>query len=163
MGEGHLSNVSLSLLGGALTQRRQAEKLLACNEQTAPHGLTLTANQAEALTVTQEETLKVTGRVEFGCGVTERLIFAFCDSPYITQENYEATLHELIEMFYAFKNETADEVGDDALIDVMKEAFDGECCGSVELLSGTALPAFVKARKACGSPFENGEAFDDEP
>lgn len=41
---------------------------------------------------------------------------AFCNSPYISNENYEDTLHELIGMFYDFKNDTWDAVTDDELI-----------------------------------------------
>lgn len=89
-------------------------------------------------------TLRKTGRIELGDGVAPKLAAAFCDSPYVTKENYEETLHELIELFYGFKNETYDVVGDDALIGYMKRAFDGECRGSLELLSGSVLPALAR-------------------
>ena len=89
-------------------------------------------------------TLRKTGRIELGDGVAPKLAAAFCDSPYVTKENYEETLHELIELFYGFKNETYDVVGDDALIGYMKRAFDGECHGSLELLSGSVLPALAR-------------------
>jgi hypothetical protein len=42
--------------------------------------------------------------VEFGRGITKMLIEAFCDSPYIYQDNYEMTILELLESFYYFKN-----------------------------------------------------------
>ncbi|MDO5785769.1 MAG: DUF6323 family protein [Eubacteriales bacterium] len=114
---------SLTLMGGALIQREPVDTLLACNEKTATYGLALTAQQAIALSNTQEDTLKKTGRIEFGGGVTHKLILAFCDSPYISQINYEDTLHELIDLFYSFKNETSDRVSDDALVAYMKKAF----------------------------------------
>ena len=41
------------------------------------------------------EALKNTGRIEFDEGILKKLIEAFCDSPYIMQNNYEETLEEL--------------------------------------------------------------------
>ena len=127
-----------------LLQKRQADALLECNAETSAHGLRLTPQQALALARTQAETLRKTGRIELGDGIAPKLAAAFCDSPYVTKENYEETLHELIELFYDFKNETYDVVGDDALIGYMKRAFDGACRGSLELLSGSALPALAR-------------------
>ena len=37
-------------------------------------------------------------------GVIEKIILAFCDSPYISMHNYEETIHELLEIFYYYKN-----------------------------------------------------------
>lgn len=127
-----------------LMQKKQADALLERNGETAAHGLRLTPQQALALAQTQTVTLRKTGRIELGDGVAPKLAAAFCDSPYVTKENYEETLHELIELFYGFKNETYDVVGDDALIGYMKRAFDGECRGSLELLSGSVLPALAR-------------------
>ena len=125
-----------------LMQKKQADALLERNGETS--GLRLTPQQALALAQTQTETLRKTGRIELGDGIAPKLAAAFCDSPYVTKENYEETLHELIELFYGFKNETYDVVGDDALIGYMKRAFDGECRGSLELLSGSVLPALAR-------------------
>lgn len=63
---------------------------------------------------------------------------------YISNENYEDTLHELIGMFYDFKNDTWDAVTDDELISFMKKAFNGRCRGSLVLLSSEALPQLSK-------------------
>lgn len=127
-----------------LMQKKQADALLERNGETSAHGLRLTPRQALALAQTQTETLRKTGRIELEDGIAPKLAAAFCDSPYVTKENYEVTLHELIELFYGFKNETYDVVGDDALIGYMKRAFDGECCGSLELLPGSVLPALAR-------------------
>ena len=67
----------------AVSLQREAETILACNEQTAAAGLTLTPAQAAALAQTRAESLRRTGRVEFGGGITQALIRAFCDSPYL--------------------------------------------------------------------------------
>lgn len=158
-----LPDFALTLFDSALAERKQTDTILACNEKTTAYGLALTEQQAMALANTRADTLKKTGRIEFGGGVTHKLILAFCDSPYISQGNYEDTLHELIDLFYSFKNETSDHVSDDALIAYMKKAFNEECRGSLALLAGNALPALArKINERRGvDPFEKLEATDD--
>ena len=128
----------------ALTIQNMKKKQLAmeikkCNEITMKYGVTLSDTQIENLINKRFESLKNTGRVEFGDGILKELIEAFCDSPYIIQENYEETLEELQDIFYFFKGEAMDQIADDELIEFMKEYFNGECQGSIEYLSGTNL------------------------
>lgn len=106
--------------------------------------IVLTGQQSLALRQTAAGVLKQTGRVEFGPGAVDPIIEVFSDSPYITRDNCEEIFSELITLFYTFKNETLDRIGDEALIRYMKKAFDGECCGSIELLESRALPALAK-------------------
>ena len=106
-----------------------------------------TGQQALALRGTAAQALKRTGRIEFGPGAVDPIIEAFSDSPYLTRENCEDALSQFIMLFYTFKNETLDRISDDALIRYMKKAFDGECCGSIELLDSEALPALAKGIK----------------
>jgi hypothetical protein len=96
------------------------------------------------LVETRSISLQESGRIEFGSGVIEKIIKEFCDSPYIYMQNYVHTLHELIEMFYYYKNETMDLIADDDLIKHMKSAFDGICQGSLDLLSGRELYRLAK-------------------
>ena len=148
--------------GGALTQARQVESLLECNAATAAYGLQLTPAQAQALLDTRSGALRKTGRVELSGGILEQLILTFCDSPYLTRDNYEAALHTLVDLFYHFKNETEDRVGDAALLTYMKRAFDGQCRGSLELLAGTALPEMArKLRERYASPLPQQEVTND--
>lgn len=128
----------------ALTIQNMKKKQLAmeikkCNEVTMRYGVTLSDTQIENLINKRFESLKSTGRVEFGDGILKELIEAFCDSPYIIQENYEETLEELQDIFYFFKGEAMDQIADDELIEFMKEYFNCECQGSIEYLSGTNL------------------------
>ena len=128
----------------SLAQKQNAEALLALNEKTAQYGLTLTEAQAASLAETQSAELKKAGRIELGGGMAEKLVLAFCDSPYVNTANYEQTLHELFECFYAFKNETSDVLSDKTLLIFMRNAFDHVCGGSVEQLSGTVLPDLAR-------------------
>lgn len=124
----------LAALNAGGLQPQTEQDILAKNAHTASHGLTLTAAQAAALAQTRTESLAKSGRIEFGGGMVGRLIDAFCDSPYITQEQYEESLHTLIGLFYESKTQTRDRVSDDALIQFMKTAFNGTCHGSFALL-----------------------------
>lgn len=122
----------------ALTQRRNEQSIMECNDTTAEYGLVLSAADVRDIVTARDDALTATGRVEFG-SIVERLIYKFCDSPYIMQSNYTKTICELTEIFYIFKNETLDAFTDDQLLDIMKEAFDGSCAGSTELLASREL------------------------
>lgn len=144
-------DLRLTLLsGGELTAAAQTREILACNDDTAAYGLQLTPRQAQALLETCSAALRKTGRVELGGTILRRMILTFCDSPYLTPENYEETLHQLADAFYYFKSETQDRVGDEALLRYMKQSFDGPCHGSMELLTGTALPDMARRLRAGG-------------
>ena len=137
------NNFSLTLLSAAQSDE-QTKLILAQNRFTASHGLSLTPSQALSLEKTRIQALEKNGRVELSRGITDKIIRKFCDSLYISRDNYEEVLHELIEIFYSFKNDTLDRVSDERLLDYMKNSFDGECRGSLELLAGDALVSLVK-------------------
>ena len=141
-----------SLGPGELQKLAAAEELRTCNDFTARFGLTLTEAQIWTLVEKKSEALKDTGRVEFGGGILKKLIWEFCDSPFITQDNYEETLSELLDSFYYFKNESMDIISDDELISLMKEYFDTVCQGSLEYMSGTALDDLCRSARNGGTP-----------
>ena len=130
---------------GALTLAKDAQKILMHNEKTVQYGLVLTQQQAIELLQTQAEEQRYHGRLEFGEGPVGKLIEAFADSPYITRQNYAATLHALIETFYYYKNETEDKLTDDELIEYMKKFFNGSCEGSIELLNSRELDSLARS------------------
>lgn len=134
----------LELFGGQAMAQYAMRDILRCNEETEAYGLVLTREQALELVETRSTALKDTGRVEFGEGVIGKLIRAFCDSPYMAPRNYAATLHSLVELFYAYKNETLDRLSDDELIGYLRGWFDMPCQGSIELLAGTVLDWFAR-------------------
>lgn len=151
----------LELFDSGLVQKRVISEVLKMNEETEKYGLTLTEQQAAALVKTRSDSLENTGRIEFSGGVIDKLILAFCDSPYITQQNYEDSLHELVDIFYSFKNETLDRISDNYLIAFMQKSFNGTCCGSLELLSGRELPALAR-KLNCIHVKDLSEEIDDE-
>lgn len=130
---------SFSLGPAKLQMLKETQELRDSNEFSIKYGLSLSENQIQNLAQRRFETLKDTGRIEFGEGILKKLIYAFCDSPYIHQQNYEETIIELQDAFYYFKNETDDRLTDDELIEYMKDTFDGKAQGSVEFLTATSL------------------------
>lgn len=126
-------------------QKSQAmAELRDSNYLTGRYGLKLSETQITNLVTQRFEVLQSTGRVEFGAGVLPKLIEAFCDSVYITQENYEESIATLQELFYFYKNESLDSFSDDELIDFMRSNFDGPCQGSLDYLGDTSLEALCR-------------------
>ncbi len=114
------------------------------NEYTDRWGLSLTEEDTKLLLSDRKETLAAQRRIEFGEGILPKIIFTFCDSPYIYQDNYVDTIGRLQDIFYLFKNESLDEVSDDELLSYMKEQFDGPCEGSLDYLEDTSLEEFAR-------------------
>lgn len=127
-------NEQFSLIPGPIAQKFAVNEIIQCNQLTSSYGLTLNETEAAELAATRSETLEKVGRIEFAGGTINKLIMEFCDSPYLSRSNYAETLNDLVETFYYFKNESLDELDDDELISYMKQAFDGRCQGSVDLL-----------------------------
>ncbi len=132
----------LAPLSAQLSQTKNA--LRRCNEITQKYGLSLSENEMEQLAKARFRALHETGRVEFGEGVLDKLILAFCDSPYLEQDDYAQTLHDLQELFYHFKKACREELRDDELIAAMKLIYDEAGCGSLELLSGVEYETMLQ-------------------
>ena len=137
--DNYKSNFALDTISGSLMERQTADRILACNEKIRKYGLVLTEQQALALIETRTNALKENKRIELNGGIVDKLILAFCDSPYIEKDTYTDVLQELICLFYDLKNNTWDTVPDDDIIQFLKSAFNTRCHGSLELLSGEAL------------------------
>lgn len=129
-------------------QEALVNSLMAFNEKTESFGLSLSYEEAKELVAVRNDSLKSSQRVEFGESILPKLIYQFCDSQYITQDNYLQTLAELQDIFYQFKNEAEDNLTDDELFTFMKEQFEEVCTGDIEYLAGTCLDKFAEAIRA---------------
>lgn len=109
-------------------------ELLELNEKTKEYGLVLTPQEIERMMAARSQILYGYGRVELSIQVTKELIESFSDSSFIQQESYADTLNELHEIFYYLKNETEDRISDRKLLYRMKEMFEDDCEGSLDLL-----------------------------
>lgn len=151
-----------------IVQKQATDEIVGYNAYTGQYGLVLTPAQAAELVETRTLALQETGRLEFGSGVIGRLIKAFSDSPFLFMHNYVQTLHELIDIFYYYKNETLDLISDNDLIDFMREAFNGRCQGSLDLLAGRELDRLAHSLRfglpapACDDADEGGDDEYDE-
>lgn len=128
--------------------------LVSFNKLTKKYGLSLSETDAKALIESRNESLVRHGRIEFGMGILDRIIFAFCDSPYLTQENYAETIHDLIEIFYYFKSDTFDTLDDETLIELMKTNFNEGCEGSVDLLAMKDLETMARSLREGNASFK---------
>ncbi|MEA4964545.1 MAG: DUF6323 family protein [Oscillospiraceae bacterium] len=136
------------------------QELRICNQFSEKYGLALSESEIQELVSCRAKALQDTGRVEFGGGVLPKLVYAFCDSPFLDQENYEAILAELQDAFYYFKNESVDRISDDELIDYMVQVFNGRAQGSAEYLTGTSLEELCRYARDGWDPYNETEAGD---
>lgn len=130
--------------------KHELQQISKINEKTDRFGLTFSEKQIKDLVVREKDTLHEQKRIEFGEGILPRLIYEFCDSAYISQDNYFETMSKLQEIFYFYKNESMDQMSDDELLCCMKEAFEGECKGSLEYLEDTVLEKIARNLRANG-------------
>lgn len=142
-----------------LGQQNQVQGIIKTNQYTKKYGLQITEQQAQVLATERKASLKEQRRVEFGEGIMPKLIYAFCDSAYLTQENYTDTLAQLQDAFYLFKNEMLDEITDDELIHFMKEQFETICFGDMDYLVGTCLENFAEAIRAGYNDYQNTDGY----
>lgn len=150
-------------ISSSLIRKQAIEEIQKCNEFTAQFGLTLSYADAIELVETRDFALKSNGRIEFGGGAINKIIKEFSDSSYIMKYNYVEILHELIEIFYFYKNETLDLISDDDLIKFMKDNFDGKCQGSLELLSGRELANMARnLRYGYALDYSEDPLYDEE-
>lgn len=126
-------------------QKQEVKHILDCNQATGQYGLALSEEDAALLLTGRTASLREHRRFEFSDSILSSLVFTFCDSPYLNQDNYRDTLIELQELFFIFRNECMDLLTDGELLTFMKEQFDGVCFGSLEYLSGTCFERFSKA------------------
>lgn len=136
------------------------EELRQCNAISGQFGLALSDPQIQALLKHRFSALRETGRMEFGQGILPKLIYAFCDSPYISQMDYEDILLELQDIFYYFKNESMEQISDEELIAFMKSVFDGRAQGSLEYLSGTSLTELCRYAREGWDPRRDSGSGD---
>lgn len=129
---------------GNVVKQLNLGDVLACNEETKKYGLIFSAAEAQALIEARNQSINYNGRVELSIDAVKKIISVFCKSTYINQDEYAETINELVDIFYAMKNETEDRVGDDELIDIMYTCYNGSCKGSLDLLRNREMAIFAK-------------------
>lgn len=145
----------------AQQQKQEMARVLECNQKSEKYGLILSEEEANKLILSRKASLAENQRVEFAEGILPKIIYYFCDSQYINQDNYADTLEQLQELFYLYKNETMDELTDDELLDFMRAQYDEVCFGDMDYLSNTCLERFARATRS-GSKSHMQSRLQDE-
>ena len=129
----------------ALQNRVFASELIALNETTQKHGITLSKRDCADIAEFRAEALTESERLEIGAGAAGRIIEEFCDSGYVDQHNFRQVVEDLLECFYTIKNETEDRVSDDAIMEFLHYLFETAVGGDTsKMYESTALDEFVK-------------------
>lgn len=131
-----------------ISEEAQQRELLAANEYTKPYGLALSEEDIRVLLMERKHILQTERRVEFANSILPQIIYTFCDSAYISQEDYREALIRLQEIFFLYKNEMQDEITDEELLNFMKEQFETVCFGDLDYLAETCLEVFAQAIRA---------------
>lgn len=128
----------------ALREEKIEKEILSLNEKARQYGLILSEKGAKALAEAQKHALKSNGRIELENGIAAKMVDAFCSSPYLSQDSFESTVSELIEIFYQIKNDTNDTVSDDDIVSFMAHSFNTVCGGSLQMLAGQEASRLIK-------------------
>lgn len=144
-----------------MAKETQIREIYHTNEYTKEYGLLLSREDTQLLIQEKNEALKKEKRVEFGETIMPKIIYAFCDSPFMNQVEYLEVLIRLQEIFYEYKNEMRDEITDDELLTFMREQFDQVCCGDLDYLEGTCLDLFAQAVRAGYNGHMQSEGKDE--
>lgn len=127
--------ISILNFGPSMLDETNINELLEVNEEIKKSGIALTLEDAKQIINVRNKVLQGYGRIELSFEVTKKLIKVFGSSTFINDKNYMYILNDMQETFYYLKNETEDRLGDDKLIELMKDLFENYCEGSVELLN----------------------------
>lgn len=144
-----------------LQEQDQLSKVIKTNETTERFGLSLTEQDARAILEERKDLLVEQKRIEFGEGITTKIIYGFCDSDYIHQSDHVDTIIRLQEIFYLYKNEMQDEITDDELLHLMKEQFENLCFGDLDYLESTCLANFARAIRAGYGGYKGSDGYGE--
>lgn len=154
------NEMNLELFRPNLMIEEAKREIRACDSISEKYGLSLSEQEITELVECRHEALLASGRIEFAGGILPKLIYAFCDSPYIEQSNYAYILSELQEAFYYYKTDSMDRFSDDELIEFMVKVFNGRAQGSTEYLIGTSLDALCRYAREEFDPCDADQSGD---
>ena len=121
-----------------------AKEIASLNKLTEDYGLTLSQEDCREIAETRAEILSETERIEVGTGAVRKIIEEFCDSGYVSPQNYKDTIEGLLECFYTIKSETDDRADDETVIAFLKDVFENDAGGDVsKIYSSVAFDEFI--------------------
>lgn len=131
------------------------------NQKLSHFGIVLSEQEAKEIVFKRNESLKKHGRVEFGEEILNKLIFEFCDSDYIENEDFTDTISKLTDVFYCFQIRSGDTLSDDEMLHFMKEQFDGVCKGDLEYLEQTVIPAYIQKLREGYADYRTNDGYGE--
>ena len=131
--------------------------LMDLNAKANNYGLVITENTAREIAVYRSKALIENERIEINSNAIARLTSAFLETRYINQEDFAATMGEIINLFYFIKTETENTISDDDLISIMLKVFTETCFGSIENMQSKGLEKILRKYKL----FNDTEIWDD--
>lgn len=131
--------LSLQEAFGILSPEAQTQQILATNQEAwGAYGLRLSPDDAEMLMQTAQQALHAQELVQFGAGITPRIIHRFLPSGYLGRD-YAGQIAALTEAFYRLKGDLqalydeADDpecvLSDNAILDYMYRFYVSPTCG----------------------------------
>ena len=136
--------VKIDFSPNALIERKIVAHLLEINSTTQKHGLILTEAIAKEIAEARQYALKENDRIDFSSDTLTRLVKAFSESYYITQENFSEIIGEMLDLFYFLKNEIDDVLSDDDMISEMLIVFNETCFGAMEAMYGRGVEKIIR-------------------
>lgn len=124
--------------------KNEISKIANCNKILNKYGININEKEVMKIAKRRTESLKQYGRIELGDWIIPKIIKEFSDSPYVSQKNFSNTICELIDIFYYYKNETKDLIGDEKLIEFMKKYYDELAHGDLDYLSSKIMEKMKK-------------------
>lgn len=144
-------------MGESLQYLEQAkEELRSYNAFSEAFGLTLGEEDISELVTGGADAFLNHGGLASYVETLQKLIYAFCDSPFMEQDIYVRTLAQLQEAFGYFRTEAQEAYSDDELIAFMLNVYNGRAQGSAEFLIGISLEALIRYAR------DEYEAFDED-
>jgi len=128
--------------------KKFVDNLLDLNAKAQNYGLVITESTAREIAVYRSKALIENERFEINSNAVSRLTSAFLETRYINQEDFAATIGEIINLFYLIKTETENTIADDDLISIMLDTFQNNpCFGSLDLMQSKGLEKILREYK----------------
>ena len=121
--------------------------LVDLNAKANNYGLVITESIAREIAAYRNYALIENERFELKSDAVARLTSAFLESRYIEQQDFAATMGEIINLFYLIKTETENTISDDDLISEMLKVFIETCFGSIEHMQSKGLEKILREYK----------------
>lgn len=119
-------------------------EIIELNEIIFKKGLYLSKLDAQELMEAKLTTLNNLGRIEINQEIVCEIICEFYDSPYIDKYNYLLEFKDLISVFYYYQSILWTKLTDEQILKYLKECFDGEAAGNIELLYEPCLNNLIE-------------------